>query len=120
EARLVARVVRRAEVDLDEQLLLHVVAPREHPRAERDREAEHEHPDQDGDRRRHRGRHARPHRPDRLPHDEPDPHSVVYPPRRSSRARRPPSSAITRLRILSTISRSWVTIRIVVPDRLIR
>ena len=30
------------------------------------------------------------------------------------------SSAITRLRILSTISRSWVAIRIVVPERLIR
>ena len=31
------------------------------------------------------------------------PHSPVYPPRRSSRARRPSSSWITRLRILSTI-----------------
>src|SRR4029078_10672283 len=47
-------------------------------------------------------------------------HSVVYPPRRSSRSSFPPSSAITRLRILSTISRSCVAIRIVVPERLIR
>ena len=47
-------------------------------------------------------------------------HSVSYPPRRSSRTTLPVSSAITRLRILSTISRSWVTIRIVVPAVLIR
>ncbi len=47
-------------------------------------------------------------------------HSEVYPPRRSSRASLPSSSAITRLRILSTISRSWVTMRIVVPARLMR
>ena len=47
-------------------------------------------------------------------------HSPAYPPRRSSRARRPSSSWMTRLRILSTISRSWVTIRIVVPLRLMR
>ena len=47
-------------------------------------------------------------------------HSVSYPPRRSSRMSLPSSSAITRLRILSTISRSWVTIRIVVPARLMR
>ncbi len=46
--------------------------------------------------------------------------SVSYPPRRSSRTTFPSSSAITRLRILSTISRSWVTIRIVVPAVLIR
>ena len=42
------------------------------------------------------------------------------PPRRSSRTSLPISSAMTRLRILSTISRSCVTIRIVVPVRLMR
>ena len=47
-------------------------------------------------------------------------HSSEYPPRRSSRTSCPVSSAITRLRILSTISRSCVTMRMVVPVRLIR
>ena len=59
-------------------------------------------------------------RTERLGHEHAHPHSEAYPPRRSSRASRPSSSAITRLRILSTISRSWVTIRIVVPARLMR
>src|SRR3954465_6196996 len=98
-----------------------MVAPGHDPRAERDEEAEQEHPDQHRHRRRERRRDVRGDRGPRLGEQQADaPHSDVYPPRRSSRARRPSSSAITRLRILSTISRSWVTIRIVVPPRLIR
>src|SRR4029453_1869119 len=98
-----------------------VVAERERPAAEADDEPEHEHPDQDGRRRGEGGREVRPERAHRLGGDRAQAgHSVVYPPRRSSRSNLPPSSAITRLRILSTISRSWVAIRIVVPERLIR
>src|SRR5205814_3584413 len=80
------------------------------------------HRDQHGDDGCERGGDVRRGRGPRLGEEQPDPcgHSDVYPPRRSSRARRPSSSAMTRLRILSTISRSCVTIRIVVPARLIR
>src|SRR5262249_35235691 len=96
-------------------------APREHPGAERDEQAEQAHADQHGDGRGDRRRQVHPDRGPGLGEQQPDAaHSEVYPPRRSSRASRPPSSAITRLRILSTISRSCVTMRIVVPARLIR
>src|SRR5581483_4216102 len=114
---------RRVELeeDLDEQLLLDVVAVGEHPGAEPDRRAEHEQGDEDRHRRGDRRRGARGQRAPGLAEHHPHAgHSVVYPPRRSSRARRPSSSAITRLRILSTISRSCVTMRTVVPARLIR
>src|SRR5207249_9759975 len=89
--------------------------------AEPDDEAQHEHADQDGRGRCEGRREVGAQRAHRLREDQPQPaHSEVYPPRRSSRASLPSSSAITRLRILSTISRSWVAIRIVVPARLIR
>src|SRR5262249_59456601 len=89
------------------------------PGAEPDQEADEEHPDQDRQRCGQRGREARGERAPRLGDDDAELHSA-YPPRRSSRARRPSSRAITRRRILSTISRSCVTIRTVVPERLIR
>ena len=47
------------EVDLHLEALLHVVAPREHPRAEGDEEAEQEHADQHGHRCRERRRQVR-------------------------------------------------------------
>src|SRR5690349_11064583 len=119
--RLAAAAQVGAEVHVDEQLLLVVVAQRERPAAEPDDQTEHEHPDQHRRRRGEGGREVGSERADRLgDHDAEAAHSVVYPPRRSSRRSLPPSSAITRLRILSTISRSWVAIRIVVPERLIR
>src|ERR1700693_3551692 len=110
------------EGDLDLELFLHVVAPREHPRAEGDEEPEEEHPDENSHRRCERRRDVRGDRRPRFGEEETraGAHSLVYPPRRSSRASRPSSSAITRLRILSTISRSCVTMRIVVPARVIR
>src|SRR4029077_797898 len=103
------------------ELALDVTAPREHPRAERDEQAEQAHPDQHGHRRGDRRREVLADRLPGLGQEKAEAaHSLVYPPRRSSLASLPSSSAITRLRILSTISRSWVTMRIVVPARLIR
>ena len=116
------RRVARAEVDLDLQLLLDVVAPREHPGAERDEQPEQAHPDQDGHRRRDRRREV--HAGSRTtPRRRAGATRLIRRciPRGARRGRAcPPSSAITRLRILSTISRSWVTMRIVVPARLMR
>src|SRR5262249_32375567 len=109
----------RAEIDVDVELALRVLAPRARPGAEADQQPDEEHPDQDRQRCGERGRKARGERAPRLGDDNAELHSA-YPPRRSSRARRPSSRAITRRRILSTISRSCVTIRTVVPERLIR
>src|SRR5262249_45476233 len=107
--------------DVDSELLLLVVGPRDEPRAEADEDPDQEHPDEDGQGGRDRGRHIRADRAQRLAEDDADPrHSSAYPPRRSPRTSLPASSAITRLRILSTISRSCVTMRMVVPVRLIR
>src|SRR5205823_10324293 len=109
------------EVDLHDELVLVVVAERESPGREPDQEAEQEHPDQDGHRRRGGRGDVREQRADRLGQQELESsHYEAYPPRRSSRASRPSSSAITLRRILSTISRSCVAITTVVPARLIR
>src|SRR5207253_9240605 len=106
---------------LDDELVLVVVAEGEGPRREPDQEAEQEHPDQHGHDRRGSRRDVREQRADRFGQQELEAsHYEAYPPRRSSRARRPSSSAITRRRILSTISRSCVAITTVVPARLIR
>src|SRR5213076_603984 len=81
---------------------------------------EQEHRDHNRQHRRQRRAQVRDERAPGLGGDDAEPGHDSYPPRRSSRASRPSSSAITRRRILSTISRSCVTIRIVVPERLIR
>src|SRR4029453_14294050 len=115
---------RLLEEDLDDDVLAHVVRPRVHPGEEREEEAEQEHPDEHGHRRGHRRRDVRADGAKRLAEEELGPRhqsvSVVYWPRRSSRITFPFSSAITRLRILSTISRSWVAMTTVVPVRLMR
>src|SRR5262249_50619558 len=114
---------RRAirEEDVDDELLLLRVRPGDEPRAEADEDAEEEHPDQHGRRGGERGRLVGADRAQRLRYEQPEPaHSAPYPPRLSSRTSLPSSSAITRLRILSTISRSCVTMRMVVPVRLMR
>src|SRR5262249_30479891 len=107
--------------DVNGELVLLGVRPRHEPGPEADEDAHEEHPDEHGQGRCEGGRDVRADRAERLREDGPDlGHSSAYPPRRSSRTSRPDSSAMTRLRILSTISRSWVTIRIVVPVRLMR
>ena len=65
-----------AEVDLDEQLLLLVVAEGLRPGAEGDEEPEQEHADQHGHRRRDRGREVGAQRADRLGEEELEPHSL--------------------------------------------
>jgi hypothetical protein len=65
-----------AEVDLDEELLLLLLAEVLRPGAEGDHEPEQEHPDQDGHRRRDRGREVRAERADRLGEEKLDPHSL--------------------------------------------
>src|SRR6266508_3630502 len=117
--RLRARLVG-AEVDVDDELPLRLVGPRAGIRPEADEHADERHPDQDGDGGGEGGGDVGGHRPQRLRHQHLEPHSEAYPPRRSSRASAPSSSASTRRRILSTISRSCVAIRTVVPARLIR
>src|SRR6266545_8002603 len=97
-----------------------MLAPRVGKAPEGDQQADEEHPDQHRHPRGDGRREARRQRAPSLCRDDPEPHSDAYPPRRSSRESRPSSSAMTRLRILSTISRSWVTIRIVVPLMLMR
>ena len=89
---------------------------------ERDQEAEQEHADQHGHRRGERRREVRADRAERLGDDELEAGLTRSRIRRGARRGRscPSPSAITRLRILSTISRSWVTIRIVVPAVLMR
>src|SRR5213595_2297908 len=90
------------------------------PAPERDEEPQKEHSDQNRDGRREGRGHVRAERTKGFAEDGLESIHDSYPPRRSSRARRPSSSAITRRRILSTISRSCVTIRTVVPERLMR
>src|SRR4029453_3055168 len=96
---LLRRLVRQKNVD--DELLLLVVGPRDEPRAEADEDAEQEHPDEDRDRRGQRRRLVRADRAERLRDEQPKPghYSAPYPPRRSSRTSLPSSSAMTRFRI---------------------
>ena len=71
--RLLRARVGRAVVHVHDELLLHVVAPRDDPGAERDEQAEQEHSDQDGDGRGEGRRDVGAKRSQRLRDDELEP-----------------------------------------------